>query len=211
MDAPTPNAPGGSGEPHADLGFRALFEAIPGLYLVVRADSPRFTIEASSDAYLRATLSERDGPRGIVGRGIFEAFPDPPNDPSATGTRNLRASLERALATGLPDTMEVQLYPLRHADGGWEERYWSPLNTPVVDATTGRITHLIHRVQDVTDVARLAAANDRLRDDNAHGKRAHVQLTREAAELEQANQQLQEQAAELEMQATELHAVAAEL
>ncbi|HEX8432472.1 MAG TPA: hypothetical protein VF625_14375, partial [Longimicrobium sp.] len=95
MEAPTPNAPGGSGEPHAAVDFRVLFEAAPGLYLVVRADAPRFTIEAASDAYLRATVTERHGPRGIVGRGIFEAFPDPPHDPAATGTRNLRASLER--------------------------------------------------------------------------------------------------------------------
>ncbi|HEX8430252.1 MAG TPA: PAS domain-containing protein, partial [Longimicrobium sp.] len=124
---------------------------------------------------------------------------------------NLRASLERAVATAMPDAMDIQPYPLQRADGSWEERYWSPLNTPVADPETGRITHLIHRVRDVTDVARLTAANDRLRDDNAHSKRANVVLTREATELEHANEQLQEQAAELEMQATELHAVAAEL
>jgi PAS domain-containing protein len=34
---------------HREIDFRALFEAVPGLYLVLRPD---FTIVAVSDAYL---------------------------------------------------------------------------------------------------------------------------------------------------------------
>ena len=74
------NGDGASGAPD----FRALFEAAPGLYLVLRTDAPRFTIEAASDAYMRATLTTRDGPGGLVGRAMFEAFPDPPDDPPGT-------------------------------------------------------------------------------------------------------------------------------
>src|SRR2546428_7515922 len=33
-----------------------------------------------------------------LGRGIFDVFPDNPDDPAADGVRNLRASLERVLA-----------------------------------------------------------------------------------------------------------------
>ena len=46
--------------------YRALFESTPGLYLVLDRD---FTIVAASDAYLRATMTSREG---IVGRGIFK-------------------------------------------------------------------------------------------------------------------------------------------
>jgi len=201
--------------------FRTLFEAAPGLYLVLRADdAPRFTIVAASDAYLRATLATRDGPDGIVGRGLFEAFPDPPDDPHATGERNLRASLERAIATGAPDAMPVQPYAIRRPDGTWEERSWRPLNTPVLDQATGRVTHLIHRVEDVTEAVRLAAEGDQLRcaqaeserrrigaeDANAALEAANVLLADQALELELSNQQLQEQAAELEMHAEALQA-----
>src|SRR5687767_13654079 len=100
MDAPTPrdgDAAAARSRAHEteplDLG--AILDAAPDLYLVLRADAPRFTIAAVSDAYLRATLTTREGPSGIIGRGLFEVFPDPPDDPNATGTRNLRSSLER--------------------------------------------------------------------------------------------------------------------
>src|ERR671925_570583 len=71
--------------------FRTLFETAPDLYLVL---APDFTIVAASDAYLRATMTKREE---ILGRGIFDVFPDNPDDPTATGVRNLRTSLERVL------------------------------------------------------------------------------------------------------------------
>jgi len=213
-----PGLPGGAPPPAEIPDFRRFFEAAPGLYLVVRADAPRFTIVAASDAYLRATLTTREGPRGIIGLGIFEAFPDPPGDAEATGVRNLRASLERASASGAPDRMAVQAYPIPRPDGRWEERHWSPLNTPVRDAATGRVTHLIHQVEDVTEAVRLAAAHERLREEKRESERSlhraeHVNaaLTEEGAALREANQALQDQAVELEMQADELRDVAARL
>jgi hypothetical protein len=137
--------------------FRALFEGVPGLFLAVAPDPPRFTILAVTDGYLRATLTERDGPRGIVGRGLFEVFPDPPNDPGATGTRNLRASLARALAHREPDVMEVQHYDIRRPDGTWEERHWAPCNSPVL-GPGGAVRYLLHEVADVTKLVKAEAA-----------------------------------------------------
>ena len=55
--------------------FRVLFESSPGLYLVL---TPDLHIVAVSDAYLRATMTRRDE---ILGRDIFDVFPDNPNDP----------------------------------------------------------------------------------------------------------------------------------
>ncbi|MBB4638600.1 PAS domain-containing protein [Longimicrobium terrae] len=195
--------------------FRALFHALPGLFLVVRADAPRFTIVAASDAYLHATVTRRED---ITGRGIFEAFPDRPGDPNATGERNLRASLERALSSGAPDAMARQPYAIRRPDGSWEERVWSPLNTPLTDPATGRVTHLIHRVVDVTKEEQIAADHARLRGESEEADRArrgaeqaYRELSRESASLQWANAQLQDQAAELEMQSAELQATAAQL
>src|ERR1043165_3912905 len=84
--------------------FRALFESAPGLFLVLKPNPPEFTIVAVSDAYLAATMTDRDA---IVGRGLFDVFPDNPEDLEATGTRNLSASIARAIATREPDTMAV--------------------------------------------------------------------------------------------------------
>src|SRR5688500_5397198 len=97
--------------------FRRLFESAPGNYLVL---APDLTIVAASDAYLRATMTTRES---ILGRGLFEVFPDNPDDPAATGVGNLRASLERVLRARAPDAMAVQKYDIRKPDasGGFEE------------------------------------------------------------------------------------------
>src|SRR5690349_9654621 len=111
--------------------FRKLFEAAPGLYLVL---DPALVIVAVSDAYLRATMTVR---HDILGRGIFDVFPDNPGDARASGERNLRASLQRVLRDRVPDTMAVQKYDIRRPDsegGQFEVRYWSPVNSPVLDA-----------------------------------------------------------------------------
>ena len=79
------------------IDHEALFRSVPDLLLVLRADPPVFTIVDATSSYLRATLTER---ATIVGRSLFDVFPDNPDDPQATGTSNLRASLERAIATG---------------------------------------------------------------------------------------------------------------
>ncbi|HEY0016341.1 MAG TPA: ATP-binding protein [Longimicrobium sp.] len=197
----------GTARPGDILPSHSLISALPGLFLILRADAPRYTIVAASDAYLRATRSTRDGPRGIVGRGIFEAFPDPPEQPDATGEQNVRASIERAIATRAPDPMPVQHYPVPLPDGTFEEHHWSPIHTPVLDPGSGRVTHVIQRVEDVTEQVRLQASLEQLTGEHADSERARgmaldavAELTRERAALTRANEMLQEQAAELEMQ-----------
>lgn len=131
--------------------FRALFEAAPGLYLVLTAE---LRIVAVSEAYLRATMTRRED---ILGRALFEVFPDNPSEVGATGTRNLRASLGRVLSERVPDAMAVQKYDIRRPaseGGGFEERFWSPLNSPVL-GPDGSVRYIIHRVEDVTDFLRL--------------------------------------------------------
>lgn len=131
--------------------FRAVFEVAPEPYLVL---APDLTIIAVNEAYLRATMTERER---LLGRFLFDAFSDNPDDPGATGVRNLRASLERVLANRRPDAMAVQKYDIRRpqeAGGGFEERYWSPLNTPVLNEI-GAVTAIIHRVEDVTERKRV--------------------------------------------------------
>ena len=94
--------------------FRILFQSAPGLYLVLRPD---LTIVAVTDAYLRATMTTRDE---ILGRGLFEVFPDNPGDPNATGVRNLRASLNRVLQNKVADIMAVQKYDIRRPESAEE-------------------------------------------------------------------------------------------
>jgi len=134
-----------------DVPFRALFESAPSLCVVLTPDD--FTIVAVSEAYLRATMTKRSA---IMGHKLFEVFPDDPNDPSADGVRNLRRSLERVKESRCADVMTVQRYPVRRPaeeGGGFEERFWSPINSPVF-GDNGQLTFIIHRVEDVTPFVR---------------------------------------------------------
>ena len=97
----------------------AVFNALPGAYLLL---SREFIIEAISDHYLEATLAKREN---LMGRLIFEAFPDNPDTPEAQGVNNLRASLEQVLAQGKPHNMARQHYDVPHPErpGHFVERY----------------------------------------------------------------------------------------
>src|SRR5581483_7303556 len=103
---------------------------------------------AATDARLAVTHTTREG---TIGRGLFEVFPDNPDDTKATGTSNLRASLDRVVATRAPDTMPVQKYDIRGADGKFETKYWSPKNVPVL-SESGDVLYIIHRVVEVTEL-----------------------------------------------------------
>src|SRR5579872_1967449 len=130
--------------------YRLLFEGAPTPLLVL---TPEFQIVAVSDSYLRATMTRR---HDIVGRGLFEVFPDNPNDPAANGVQNLQNSLNKVLSTRKPDEMAIQKYDVRRPieeGGSFEERYWSPLNTPVFN-DKGAIAYIIHQVEDVTSSVR---------------------------------------------------------
>lgn len=155
------------------MDFRVLFESAPGSYLVL---NPGLDIIAVSDAYLRATMTTR---AGILGRNIFEVFPDNPGDPSATGVANLTASLRRVLKHAAPDSMPVQKYDIRRPDesgGGFEERFWSPVNSPVL-SSADEVVAIIHRVEDVTEFVHL-----RQRNQDQH--ELNEALQRRAAEME---------------------------
>ncbi len=170
-----------------------LFESLPGLYIVL---TPDLKIVAASDAYLKATFTTREG---IVGRGLFDVFPDNPDDPSATGVSNLRASIDRALRTGVADTMAIQRYDVRRTDGTFEERYWSPINSPV-QGVDRRVEYIIHRVEDVTEFVRRKPQTER------GASELLERLEKMEAEIFQSSQKVQESNQKLEAVNRELEA-----
>jgi len=183
---------------HQPPNFRVLFESAPGLYLVL---TPDFTIVAVSDAYLEATMTRRGE---IVGRALFDVFPDNPDDPAATGVANLRASLDRVLTSRRSDAMAVQKYDIRRPDsegGGFEERHWSPVNSPVLGPGC-ELVYIIHRVEDVTEFVRLkqqGSEQHRITEElRSQAGRMEAEVFRRAQEIQEANRQLRDLQAELE-------------
>jgi PAS domain S-box-containing protein len=129
---------------HETITHEAIFRSSPTATLVLDV---QLNIRDANPAYLRTTGREL---HDLVGRNVFVAFPDNPEEPGE-GVARLRASMQRALETGEPDGMWVQRYdiPGPSGSGTFEERYWSPVNTPILDAD-GRRLGLLHTVEDVT-------------------------------------------------------------
>ncbi|HEX5806278.1 MAG TPA: EAL domain-containing protein [Macromonas sp.] len=178
--------------------YQDLFNAAPGLYLVL---DPQFRIVAVNDAYTRATMTRREH---IVGKHLFEVFPDNPDDPATAGMRNLRASLMRTLQTAQPDTMPVQKYDIRKPaedGGGFETRYWSPLNTPVL-GPDGQPAYIIHRVEDITEFMKLReqGQEDRRLKGELHerARRMEAEVFTRSREVAEASAQLKSANEELE-------------
>lgn len=133
------------------VDYEAIFRAAPLPTLVLAADAPHFKILAASDSYLAATMTREED---LVGRPMFDVFPDNPTDPSANGVQNLRASLQRALSSSVADVMPVQRYDIprrRPTVREFEERHWAPRNVPVRHPSD-RCRYLLHQVEDVTAI-----------------------------------------------------------
>ena len=187
------------------LDYQRLFEALPIPMLVLDAD---LIMIAMNDAYLAVAGTTREE---LLGQTPMAAFPDNPADPEASGVRNLTHSLNTVLRTGRPDTMALQRYDVQTGPGGaFEERYWSPVNVPLLDSE-GRVTNVLHRVEDVTEFVRLRGDGDRASAETQAGAqlrtkvgRLEADLIARAGEVQDANQRLHDVIAELAEVNTEL-------
>jgi PAS domain S-box-containing protein len=179
--------------------LQGLFESLPGLFLIFTNE---LKIVAISNEFLEAITAKRED---VIGRGIFEVFPD---QPGTEAISRWRESLDRVRQTGAPDNMAIQRYDIRRPDGVFEECYWSPMNSPVFGTDRG-IEYFINRVVDVTEFIRnkshpamknlgaLTRADQmeaeifhnsmQLEDANRRLHEANAQLTRAKADAEAAN------------------------
>jgi signal transduction histidine kinase len=172
--------------------FRLLFESLPEKYLVL---DPNLVIVAASDAYLTATLTRREG---MVGRRLFDVFPDNPDDLATEGARNLKSSLTRVLRQRSRDSMSVQKYDIPRppsAGGGFEERFWTVSNSPVV-AVDGSLACIVHAVEDVTEYMK-RQLDDPTRSDADRLDAMEVDVVRRAREAADLGRDLKEANEEL--------------
>ncbi|MFD8858200.1 PP2C family protein-serine/threonine phosphatase [Streptomyces vinaceus] len=168
--------------PDTVIDYAAVFRLLPGMVALL---TPDLVYADANDEFVYSSGRTRDQ---LIGRYLFDVFPDNPNDPSATGMRNLAASLRRVVESGERDAMALQRYDVESADrpGEWEERYWSPVNAPVLDAD-GRVVLLVHRVEEVTELIRA-----RGRPTSGRGRVLEAELYTRARELQELNERLRE-------------------
>ncbi|MDB4906453.1 MAG: ATP-binding region ATPase domain protein [Gemmatimonadetes bacterium] len=115
---------------------------------IVVALDDRWTILDVNDAYLAVTHTAR----AIVGRGIFDAFPESLETTEEHGTHHVRSSFELAVSTRDRVVLPVQRYDIAAVDGSgrFEERYWELSSRPLLGAN-GVPVAVLHEVVNVTE------------------------------------------------------------
>ncbi|WP_406367677.1 PP2C family protein-serine/threonine phosphatase [Streptomyces sp. NBC_00645] len=150
---------------------------------------PDLVLADINEAACRVTGRTRED---LLGRYLFDAFPDNPADPEADGVRNLHASMDRVLRSKEPDTMAPMKYDIPVADrpGVFEERWWSAINTPVL-GQDGQVEWILHRGEDVTSFIR---SHPRLRGGGALSdvEARELELYARALELKRLNEELRQ-------------------
>lgn len=135
-----------------DAGFSEAFRTSRRALMLIDP-APGFRIVDINAAYEAVSWSAR---QALVGRSVFDVFPDNPDHEEADGVSNLTQSLRTAAEMGRPHAMAVQRYDVRNADGAFVERYWLPVNSPVF-GDDGRLLYLLHEVEEAS--AERAAAS----------------------------------------------------
>jgi PAS domain-containing protein len=131
------------------IDFAAVYRDLPIPVLLL---TPEFDIADMNEAYLRVAGRTREE---LVGRNVFDAFPDNPSDPGSSGVRDLGGSLRRVLATGEPDTLAFQRYDVEvpGRPGVFAQRFWSPVQAPVFGAD-GEVVLIAQCVEEITERVR---------------------------------------------------------
>jgi len=127
----------------AERSFEALLHALPEPVVIL---TPDLLVRHSNAAFLSATgVTEIE----LLDRHLInEVFPDKPGK-AEPGRRKLRESFRRVRHTAGADVAGVSRYDMPTCDGTMEARYWSPVNSAVLD-DRGAVSFIVHRVQDVT-------------------------------------------------------------
>lgn len=147
-----------------DLNIGQAFDASPNAYVVL---TPDLRIAGMNRAYLDVTGRER---ADLIGRDMFEAFDGGGGESGAESARQLKASLDRVLETGQRDHLALIEYLVEPANdepgASAQRRYWSATHTPITD-DDGQIRFILQHTSDITDLARMKAADTRTDEDAA--------------------------------------------
>jgi PAS domain-containing protein len=114
--------------------------------------APGLIYVETNASYLAVTDLTRDE---IVGRSLFERFPDNPEDPSADGIHSLYTLLRQVAETRQTGALELMRYDLQGPDGAFHERYWQPVASALMDSA-GNLVLLRVVVCEVTQEVQAA-------------------------------------------------------
>jgi PAS domain S-box-containing protein len=114
--------------------------------VVFEVDDPQFTIVDVNDAYLDIALAPKEH---ILGKSVFEAFPDLESD-NNNGASDLLHALQQTVATREEFKMPIVKYDLlNHFTGKREEKYWEWVSYPLFDEEDS-VSQVLVKINDIT-------------------------------------------------------------
>lgn len=171
------------------IDYQKLFVELPGLYIILSTD---LTIMDVSEKLTKAAGIHR---LDMIGKNLFVVFPENPDDVIADGQSNLKYSLNYVLKNKTAHTMAVQRYDVKNQEGIFEERYWCPINKPVLNEND-EVLYIIHRVEEVTDFVQLSEVSQKTVQQNnkleSQIERMKIEIIKRTKELEKLNALLDE-------------------
>ncbi|RSS58689.1 PP2C family protein-serine/threonine phosphatase [Streptomyces sp. WAC01280] len=137
------------------VDYAAVFQGLPGMVALLTPDLVYVDVNEDFTRFSGRSRTQ------LVGRYVFDAFPENPHDPAAAGMRETEASMLRVVATGERDTMALLRYDIEDPQrpGHWQEHFWSPVNAPVL-GPDGQVVLIVHRVEEVTQLIHSRGASD---------------------------------------------------
>lgn len=121
-----------------------IFELVPGNNLLLKANSPQFTILAASDSYLQVTGKARED---LINKDLFNVFPL--NTQNEAGHDIMLASLQKVLKDKTHHQIPLHRYDLNFLDKGLEKKFWRINNIPYLDDYKN-VVFIISTVEDIT-------------------------------------------------------------
>src|SRR6056297_410277 len=128
--------------------YLSIFKAIPLPAILIRANAPDFTVKNANDAYTELSGKPREE---LVGKNLFELFPDNPNDSASDSVKRMTTQLRAVIETGQESSKNVERYDIEVGDtGNFEERYYNYTLTPF-SGENGETEYILQVVEEVTD------------------------------------------------------------
>lgn len=134
----------------------SIINASPTPSLVLNANAPDFTIADANDAFLHLTKSER---HHIIGKGIFDAFPQKADDSWSKRRKILYNSLVHAFLVKKAHKITLLKYDLPVTQANDDNaRFWNFDTYPILD-DAGEVKFIVQNPVDVTQMVISDQAN----------------------------------------------------
>ena len=127
------------------LDFKIFFDTSPNAAMVLNRE---LCFVAANIAYLRATGVA--SVETLLGRHVFQVFPNDPDNDEDPGVALLRQSFDRVFKDGVADVVPLIAYDV----GDGQQRFWSATHMPIKN-DVGDVAWVLQLTVDITELTML--------------------------------------------------------